>query len=119
MKSPWKEIIVALLVGGMVGWFAAAKFQDHRPWKKGNMLEHFSRELHLTAEQQQKVAKIMEAKRAQFESLRQEMEPKMDEIKKASRQEIRTILTPEQQKLFDDQCARRDQFKKKHHFHRF
>ena len=51
MKPPTKEILIALLIGGVVGWFAATRsfetrFHHGRP--HGGMIEKFSRELGLS-----------------------------------------------------------------------
>lgn len=113
MKSPWKEIVIALVIGIAVGWVAADKLDNNRSWRKGKMLDHFSRELQLTSDQREKIARIMETKRTQFESLRDEMRPRFEEIRRASKEEIRAILTPDQQKLFEKLELRKQKFKNK------
>ena len=103
MKAPRKEILVALVVGVCVGWFAASKF-SHPPmhdWKNGRMLERFSRKLDLTPDQKEKVAGILEVKREQFLALRSQVKPQFEEIRSSSRAEIRKLLDPVQQEKFD------------------
>jgi Spy/CpxP family protein refolding chaperone len=103
MKTPWKEILVALLIGMAVGWFASEKF-DRPPheWKHGQMLERFSNELKLTPEQKASVMKIMETKREQFRALHEETRPRFEEIRASSKAEIRKLLTPEQIQRFEE-----------------
>ncbi len=99
----WKHIFIALLIGmgiGYVGGFKAAHHQMHT-WKSGSMLEHFSKELKLTPDQKEKMGKILEAKRSQITALRNEVHPKFEEIRRSSKEEIRKILTLEQQEKFD------------------
>jgi Spy/CpxP family protein refolding chaperone len=119
MKSTWIHIVIALLIGIGVGWLGADKFESHRPWKKGRMMERFSKELHLTPDQAQKVAKIMESTRAKFDTLHDEVRPRMEEIRNSSRQEIRNLLNTDQQKAFDQMNARWEARKKRRNFHHF
>ena len=103
MKSPWREVIVALLVGVIVGWFAATRSFEvcAHHWKSGGgMLEKFSKELKLSPEQKEKVGTILESKRAQFAALRTEMKPRFEEIRTSSKSEIAKVLTPEQMERF-------------------
>lgn len=115
MKNPWKEILIAFLIGMLVGWFAFSRIsQDRTPaWKSGKMLERFSRELSLDPGQKQKIAQILEAKRAQFSALREEMSPRFDEIRASSKLEIRKVLTPEQEEKFEKIEARWEERLKK------
>ena len=102
MKSPLKEIVVALLIGVLVGWFAASRFEERRgPHKKTHALERFSSELQLTPEQKEKIAQITEAKHEQLTALRGEMEPKFEQIRSSSKAEIRKVLTPKQNEKFE------------------
>ncbi len=104
MKTPFREIVVALVIGVAVGWFAAVRFapeRSHRPWQKGQMLERFSRELDLTPEQKTQVAKVFEAKRAQLTALREEMRPRLEAARLSSQNEIRRLLDPAQSEKFD------------------
>jgi Spy/CpxP family protein refolding chaperone len=115
MKTPFREIIVALLIGAAVGWFAAVRFAPERPhprMQKGQMLERFSRDLNLTPDQKTQIGRIFEARQAQFAALKSEMRPKSEEIRSASRAEIKKILTAEQQEAFDRLEAKSDALRK-------
>ncbi len=108
---------MALLVGVLIGWFAFPQLamKQRSDWKKGKMLERFSRELQLTPEQKEKVGEVMRAKRGQMDAFRREMKPKFDEMRAASKAEIRKLLTPDQQEKFDRLEARWEERRKKRH----
>ena len=104
MKTPWREILIAFVIGGLVGFFAASRChldQPHGERKGGQMLEHFSRKLNLSADQKGKVAKILESQREKFKVMREEMRPRFEEIRKTFKAEIEAILTPEQTAKFE------------------
>ncbi len=108
MKRISKQVLVAFVLGGVVGivgarWCAPSGF--HRHWRDGQsqarMLQRFSAKLQLTPAQRTQVAAILEAKRRKIDALRAEIRPKFEEIRTSTAAEIRVRLTPEQQKTFD------------------
>ena len=118
MKLIWKQILIGFVLGAVVGAFAGKQWCapsfSHRPWAGGRehvqekMLEKFNSKLDLNSDQQQKVAVILQQKRQKIDALRGEMRPKFEEIRNATRSEIRQLLTPEQQTKFDAMVAERD-----------
>lgn len=113
MKTPWKiswhQIAISLLIGFALGtafgqWQARENFRPH--WKEGGMEQHllnrFDRKLHLSAEQKEKISAILEAKRPEMMAIHAEIQPKFEAIRNATQAEIRNVLTPDQQKKFDD-----------------
>ena len=115
MKLAWKQIIIAFILGGLAGTAAASIVIPralHHAWESGRfqerLLNQFSRKLHLTPEQRERVAAILEAKRQKINALRAEVRPKFDEIRATTSGEIRALLTPEQQPKFDEMQAKRD-----------
>src|SRR5947199_5823942 len=78
----------------------AAK-NDDRPnrWqqKRGNPVEHLTRALDLTPEQQAKVKAIFEQAKPQVQAARQESRQKVQAIRENVRSQIRPMLTPAQQ----------------------
>ena len=112
MKPVGTQVVVALLLGGVVGfgiaqWRATAGF--HQRWEHGHgqaeLLQRFGSKLRLTTEQHARVAAILEAKRQKIDALRAEIHPKFDQIRQETRTEIRQLLTPEQQRTFDAMTA--------------
>ena len=117
MRLMWKQVVPALALGVVAG-FAAAQSCGPGPWHRHRggpgefqerMLKEFSAKLHLTPDQHQRVSAILDAKRAKMDALRAEVHPKFDELRSSTRDEIRQLLTPEQQKTFDVMDAKHEQ----------
>lgn len=60
------------------------------------MADHMTRELNLTPEQRQQVEAMLPRQTAAFDSLRQEMAPRLQALLDSSSREMESILTPEQ-----------------------
>jgi len=67
----------------------------------GDRLEHLTRALDLTPEQQAKIKPIIEQARPQMKAARDESRQKMIAIRENTMAQIRPILTPAQQQKFD------------------
>jgi Spy/CpxP family protein refolding chaperone len=81
----------------------------HRHHKWGNSLEHMTKSLDLTADQQAKIGPILEQAKPQIKAARQESKEKMKAVRDNIRSQIRPILTPVQQQKWDAvQKARED-----------
>jgi Spy/CpxP family protein refolding chaperone len=81
----------------------------HRHHKWGNSLEHMTKTLDLTPDQQAKIGPILEQARPQVKAARQESKEKMKAIRDNVRAQIRPLLTPPQQQKWDAiQKARED-----------
>lgn len=107
MNMNWKQIFpIAVLCISISGSTAQAC-----PGEKGGFhgkgdfkerkAEHLDSKLDLTDEQKTKVDSILESKHEQAKAIFQESHPKLEALKKSTDQEIRAILTPEQQVKFD------------------
>ena len=71
----------------------------HGPW--GNPLEHISKELNLTPDQQAKVAPIIDQAKPQVVAIHEEAMQKMKTVIENAVAQIRPLLTPEQQTKLD------------------
>jgi periplasmic protein CpxP/Spy len=83
---------------------SAAKNNDQpNRWqhKRGNRLEHLTKALDLTPEQQAKVKAIFEQAKPQIKAAREEGRQKAQAIRENIQSQIRPILTPAQQQKFD------------------
>jgi Spy/CpxP family protein refolding chaperone len=79
----------------------------HHTW--GNSLEHMTKTLDLTPDQQAKIGPILEQAKPQMKAARQESREKMKAIRDNVRSQIRPLLTqPQQQKWDAIQKARED-----------
>ena len=81
----------------------------HRHHKWGNSLEHMTKTLDLTPDQQAKIGPILEQAKPQLKAARQESKDKMRAVRDNVRSQIRPLLTPAQQQKWDAiQKARAD-----------
>jgi Spy/CpxP family protein refolding chaperone len=66
----------------------------------GNRFDNLAERLNLTADQKTKVQEIFSDTREQLRAVRQETEPRMDEIRRQADGRLQTVLTPEQWQQF-------------------
>jgi Spy/CpxP family protein refolding chaperone len=108
----WKLAFAFLLVfvaGGMTGVFFGVHLLRHHmmlgPPHSGDvpdrMREHMRRTLGLTAEQEKKIAPIVDATSAKLESIRVETAERVRTVMEDSKKEVAPLLTSEQQKKLD------------------
>jgi periplasmic protein CpxP/Spy len=93
----------------------AAKNDDRRNrWqhKRGNPVEHLTRALELTPDQQAKIQSIFEQAKPQVQAARQESRQKIQAIRENVRSQIRPILTPAQQTKWDAMQKAREDMRK-------
>ena len=67
----------------------------------GKMREHFRRALDLTAEQENKIAPIIDATSAKLETIRVETAERVRTVMDESKRQVAPLLTPEQQKKLE------------------
>jgi periplasmic protein CpxP/Spy len=128
-----KHCLLALLLAGLVYTATpAATAQDngsndqqsaapaqsqygHRHFDPQKQTEMLTKHLNLTSDQQPKVLDILKSQQSQMESLRsdtslapQDRRSKMMDIHKTSNDQIRALLTPDQQKKFDAMQSRHE-----------
>ena len=109
-RNRWQVRIAALIIfvlGFTAGILALNVYRRARPFGGGgNRFEELSDRLKLTADQKTKVQEIFGDTREQIRGVRQEMEPKFNEIRRQADGRLQTVLTPEQwqqfQKLRDE-----------------
>lgn len=93
----------------------AAKNND-RPnrWnhKRGNPVEHLTKALDLTPDQQAKIQPIFDQAKPQLKAARQEAKQKVQAIRENIQSQIRPILNPAQQQKFDAMKKAREDMRK-------
>ena len=115
----WLLILVVFLLGGVAGAsvdrLLLLKGQSNSPTNKGDhgggrarMIEQMQKDLNLTDEQTASVRAIFDDMRKEFSPRRFDECPGIRESREKSRARVRAILTPEQQKKFDEINAKRD-----------
>ncbi|MGH7544986.1 MAG: periplasmic heavy metal sensor [Gemmatimonadota bacterium] len=106
-------LAAALLLGGALGGAGARWVGDDscdRDRRRGAdaYLERLEGELDLTAEQQARVRDVLARQRDEMSALWREVRPRADEIRTATRREVRALLTPDQQVRYAEFLERID-----------
>ncbi|HEV7903933.1 MAG TPA: hypothetical protein VGO96_08840 [Pyrinomonadaceae bacterium] len=121
--SPRLKILLVLLgvfiLGGVTGASLDSLYRtrgrrdngrqsgEHRGGRD-NMFENMRRDLNLSEQQATEIRAILDQTRNEYRTLRTEVRPRYDAVRQQARTRIRSLLTPEQQKLFDARAAERD-----------
>ena len=104
-KNRWQVRVAAgiIFVLGFLSGILALNV--YRAWARNSMtpgdrFEQMSQKLQLNEDQKAKVKQIFNDTREQLRSLRQESEPKVNDIRKQADDRLVQVLTPEQWKKF-------------------
>jgi Spy/CpxP family protein refolding chaperone len=100
---------VALFATTSIGLAQEKNWQSRGFHERGNPVEHLTKALDLTPEQQAKIQPIFDQAKPQIRAARQEAMQKIKAIRDTTVAQIRPVLTPAQQQKFDTlQKARED-----------
>ena len=102
-KNRWQVRIAALIIfvlGFTAGILALNVYRGLARGGQGNRIDELAERLQLNAEQKTKVQEIFSDTREQLRAARQEMEPRMTEIRRQADDRLQTVLTPEQWEKF-------------------
>jgi len=102
-KNRWQVRIAALIIfvlGFTAGILALNVYRGLARGGQGNRIDELAERLQLSAEQKTKVQEIFSDTREQLRAARQEMEPRMTEIRRQADDRLQTVLTPEQWEKF-------------------
>ena len=113
-RNRWQVRVAAVIIfvlGFTAGILALNVYRGVlRGGGPGNRFDNLAERLNLTADQKTKVQEIFSDTREQLRAVRQETEPRMDEIRRQADGRLQTVLTPEQwqqfQKMRDDRPRR-------------
>ena len=103
VKNRWQVRIAALIIfvlGFTAGILALNVYRGLARGGQGNRIDELAERLQLSAEQKTKVQEIFSDTREQLRAARQEMEPRMTEIRRQADGRLQTVLTPEQWEKF-------------------
>lgn len=92
----------AIALGGFVVVQAQPGPGGGRWHGHGFALEHLTKQLNLTSDEQTKVQPIIDQAKPQIATIRQEAMQKMKAVMDGTMSKIRPLLTPDQQKKLDD-----------------
>ena len=102
-KNRWQVRIAALIIfvlGFTAGILALNVYRGLARGGQGNRIDELAERLQLSAEQKTKVQEIFSDTRELLRAARQEMEPRMTEIRRQADDRLQTVLTPEQWEKF-------------------
>ena len=102
-KNRWQVRIAAVIIfvlGFTAGILALNVYRGLARGGQGNRIDELAERLQLSAEQKTKVQEIFSDTREQLRAARQEMEPRMAEIRRQADGRLQTVLTPEQWEKF-------------------
>jgi Spy/CpxP family protein refolding chaperone len=107
MKRNFLTLVTAGLI--VLGGFSVLQAQNPRGGgAKGHRLEQVTDGLNLTPDQQAKVQPLIDQAKPQISDIRRQAMEKIKSVITSTASQIRPLLTPEQQKKFDEnQNARR------------
>jgi Spy/CpxP family protein refolding chaperone len=78
----------------------AASRQQGAPGSR--VVNRLTHDLDLTADQQKRLSEILANTQARYNAIRQQMNPQFDQARAEGREQIRQIMTPEQQTKLDE-----------------
>jgi hypothetical protein len=115
----WLLVVFVLGVAlGVVGTyvmrtrvFAHRQPSEHTPASRLDRLNH---ELNLTPDQQKQIDAILTSVQSRYDAIHQSVVPQYEDARKQGREQIRQVLTPDQQVKFDDFLRRIDEEHKNH-----
>ena len=87
-------------------------WHDRGHHKRGNPVEHLTKALDLTPDQQAKIQPIFDQAKPQLKAAREESRQKIKEIRENIQAQIRPLLTPAQQQKFDALKKAREDMRK-------
>jgi hypothetical protein len=102
MTGQWKYFIVTLIIGWCLGAASGCLIAHicHMRIPTGSR-NRFYRKLDLTPEQRSQADVILDKSRQRLDQLFADFRPKVEDIRRSTHDEIRALLTPEQQIKFD------------------
>lgn len=107
---------VALVATASLGLAEDSSSKDgwnkRRHHKRGNPVEHLTKSLDLTPEQQAQIQPIFDQAKPQVAAVRQEAMQKIKAIRENTQAQIRPLLTPAQQQKFDALKKAREDMRK-------
>jgi Spy/CpxP family protein refolding chaperone len=112
----WVALVFMLgaALGGMMGFiFAHHPVSANSPMsaqqRRAQKVEQLTREANLTPDQQHQLDAILTQLHAEYKALHEQSDARIDEARQKSRNQIRAILSPEQQPKFEEFLRRMDE----------
>ena len=110
-------LVLVFLLGAALG--VLGLWNSCTPWaatgwppsmrNKQGAAEWLTRELQLTADQQQQLGTILDETATSYEAIRERVRPEYDQVRQQGRDKIRAILSPEQKARFEELVRQMDE----------
>ncbi len=81
---------------------------------RAHYIDRLNHELNLTQDQQKQIDAILTTVQSRYDAIHQSVLPQYEDARKTGREQIRQLLTPDQQTKFDDFLRRMDEEHKNH-----
>jgi Spy/CpxP family protein refolding chaperone len=116
----WVAVVFLLgaSLGGLVGYvFAHRSVSANAPLtaqeRRAKKVEELTRAADLTPEQRQQLEAILTQLHGEYKALREQSDEQINQARQQGRNQIRAILTPEQQPKFEEFLKRMDEERKR------
>ena len=113
--------LLGAALGGVLGYIfarhsvsaASSPINEPEPVKRARRVEQLTRDLSLTTAQSQQLDAILMQWHAETKAIRDKQDAELDQTRQKGRNQVRAILTPEQQPKFEEFLKRIDEERKR------
>jgi Spy/CpxP family protein refolding chaperone len=113
--------LLGAALGGVLGyifahhpvWAANPPISEPEPVRRAHRVEQLTRELSLTSTQSQQLDGILMQWHAETKAIRDQSDAQIEQTRQKGRNQVRGILTPDQQPKFEDFLKRTDEERKR------
>jgi Spy/CpxP family protein refolding chaperone len=108
-------IVVLFIIGGVIGLLGDRLYMEHKlrrltefnsEQRKAYILQKYTKELHLTEDQQVEIRRILDEKSDEIAQNTQRYKEDIDKIRQRYDERIKALLNPEQRELYDEMKQR-------------
>ncbi len=105
-------VLGGLLGGTLTSWGERRSHGQHRDRPRPTYVERLGQDLNLTPEQREQIQEVLDRHQPAMDSLWAQMRPAFESERQAIRQEVNTLLTPEQQAKYAAILQRQDSLRR-------
>jgi Spy/CpxP family protein refolding chaperone len=113
--------ILGAALGGVVGYIfahhsvsaATTKAPQSEPERRARRVEQLTHELSLSDDQRQKLDTLLSQLHSQYKDIHEQTDTQLNDARQRCRNQIRAILTPEQEPKFEEFLKRIDEERKR------
>jgi Spy/CpxP family protein refolding chaperone len=108
-------IVALFIIGGVIGLLGDRLYMEHKlrrltefnsEQRKAYILQKYTKELHLTEDQQVEIRRILDEKSDEIAQNTQRYKEDIDKIRQRYDERIKALLNPEQRELYDEMKQR-------------